>query len=468
MLFLHFVYRLVWGIPALALIIGVGIYISRKTGFVQFRLFPAAMSTFGKMLTRKDAENRGSFRALCTALGATVGTGNIVGVAGAICMGGPGAIFWMWICGLLGMATKFAEVTLAQRYRIQSEGGTLGGPMYMICYGMGQKWRPLAVSYCVFGMLASFGVGNMAQVNAVLSGIHGVALQRGTTLSFRHDMALGLILMVLTGAVLLGGAKRIGGAAQLLIPSVSCLYILLCLGVLCFRFHRIPMAFACIFRGAFSPEAVTGGVLGSVLCALRIGCARGVFTNEAGMGTASMAHACADPAHPVEQGLMGIVEVFLDTIVLCTMTALVILVSGVEIPYGMDQGGMLTVLAFSCVYGSAASLMLSVAMGCFAFATILGWGLYGMCCARFLFGRQVQIPFALLQTAAVLLGAAVDTESVWLVSELFNGLMAIPNLIVLAALTSELARLTNEYEYKIGSFAAKGGNYADFHQCKPL
>ena len=463
------VHGAVWGIPMLVLILWVGLRITVKTGFAQFRLLPEALMEFLQKFRKKDyAHGVSPFRALCTALGATVGTGNIVGVAGAICLGGPGAVFWMWVCGLIAMGTKFAEATLAVRYRQRIDGETVGGPMYMILQGMGEKWHGLAAVYCCFGLIASFGVGNMAQVNAVISGINSVLASAGGTETLRRNLGIGLILAVLIGSVLMGGAGRIGEVAELLVPFASVFYIILCCTVLILQRDAIGNAFRVIIEGAFSPEAVTGGAVGSVFGALRVGCSRGIFTNEAGMGTASMAHASAEVDHPVEQGLMGIVEVFLDTILLCTLTALVILVSGVPVPYGTDGGGTLTVTAFSGVLGNGVAIALTAAICCFAFASVLGWGLYGMRCVQFLFGPAAWEAFAAAQTAVVILGAILNTEIIWLLSELFNGLMAIPNLLILAVLTPEHSRLTKEYKKKSGGKAAEGGHYANFHQCQPL
>lgn len=462
------VHGVVWGIPMLVLILGVGLWITVHSGFAQLRFFPAAVREFLRSFRNRDTcSGSSSFRALCTALGATVGTGNIVGVAGAICMGGPGAIFWMWICGLLAMGTKFAEAVLAVRYRRGTEQFE-GGPMYMITDGLPQRWHFLAVFYCFFGVIAAFGVGNAVQVNAVISGINSVLLQWGHPETMRRNLAMGLILAVVAGSVLMGGAERIGAAAEMLVPFVSLFYIGLCVCVLILRSDRIAAAFYAILQGAFSPHAVTGGAVGTVLLSLRVGCSRGVFTNEAGMGTASIAHAGADVSHPVQQGLMGIMEVFLDTIVLCTLTALVILVSGISVPYGRDLGGSVTIAAFSGVCGDWVCIALAASLCCFAFATILGWGLYGSRCAQFLFGPGVWQTFAFAQTAAVIVGAVLKTETLWLMAELFNGLMAIPNLIALAALTPELSRLIKEYIKKEGGAAAEGGNHADFHQCQPL
>lgn len=433
--------EIIWGVPALILILSVGLYLSIRLGFPQITLFLQAVKAFHRRLfPGKRGDSKSSFQALCTALAATVGTGNLVGVAGALCLGGPGAIFWMWICGLLGMATKYAEATLAVRYRIKAADGYAGGPMYVITQALGSKFRPLAAAYSLFGIIAAFGVGNAAQINAVICA--GNALFQGE--SRGRNLIMGFLLAVLVGSMLLGGAKRIGAAAEKLVPLLAAAYILLCGGVLAVKASAIPGAFAAIVEGAFSPKAVTGGMLGSAFQALRIGCSRGVFTNEAGMGTASMAHASADVAHPTDQGLMGIMEVFLDTILICSLTALVILVSGVPIPYGVDAAGELTNAAFSVVYGRFADLFLAISLICFAVATVLGWGLYGGRCAQFLFGPKAWRYFAYAQSIAVVFGAVLDTELIWQLSELFNGLMAIPNLLTLAVLAPELRRLTLE------------------------
>ena len=464
--FLLFLHRCLWGLPVLALIIGTGLYISIRTGFVQIRLLPRALRTLLNHLRSPSEENGVSpFQALCTALAATVGTGNLVGVAGAICLGGPGAIFWMWICGILGMGLKYAEVTLALCFR--GSAGT-GGPMYLIQNGMKPKWRPLAYAYALFGVIASFGVGNATQVGAVISSVRSLLESFGRVPSPRQELGLGIAMAVLVGAVLLGGAKRIASAAEKLIPFAAGAYILLCVWILMIRYDAIADAFCQIMAGAMNPRAVTGGIIGTSMQALRVGCARGVFTNEAGMGTASMAHACAQPKHPAEQGLLGIVEVFLDTIVICTLTALVILVSGVPIPYGTDAGGSLTSAAFSAVCSSWVHYLLTAALCCFAFATILGWGLYGVRCAQFLFKKDLWIVFSVCQTAMVALAPLIRTETLWLFAEVVNGAMAIPNLIALMALTPKLSRFTLEYERKSGNNSPVEVPYADFHQRKPL
>ncbi len=469
--FLSWLNAIVWGAPALLLIIGIGLFLSFQLGFVQLSLLPAALKAFlSKLSSHSDTEGASSFRALCTALAATVGTGNLVGVAGAICLGGPGAIFWMWVCGILGMVTKFAEATLAVRYRVKTESGYVGGPMYMMTEGLGEKFRPLALCYCAFGVIAAFGVGNATQINAVVTSINGCISRFGGRPTREGNLILGILLAGLVGAMLFGGAKRIGSAAEKLVPFVSVLYIAMCAGVLIVRARHVPSAFLAIVEGAFSPRAVTGGMLGSSYQALRVGCSRGIFTNEAGMGTASIAHAGAEVSHPAQQGLMGIMEVFLDTMVICTLSALVILCSGVPIPYGTDVGGELTMDAFVRVYGEGAALLLALSLCCFAIATILGWGLYGARCAQFLFGERAWKFFALAQTGAVIFGSVQNAATLWLLAETVNGLMAIPNLITLGALTPELKRLVKEYKESIqkNGPAVHGGYHADFHQCQPL
>jgi len=443
--------RTVWGPPTLTLILGVGFLFSFRTRFAQLRLFPRAVRYFlSRLKPGKDSSGVSSFQALCTALAATVGTGNLVGVAGAIALGGPGSIFWMWICALLGMMTKFAEATLAVFFRRTDGDETVGGPMYMIRRGLSCRWHPLATVYCIFGIFASFGVGNATQVNALITGVNQAAQFFGVSFSVRGNLLLAVALAVAIGVLLFGGAKRIGNAAELLVPLVSCVYLALCCCILIQRRGEIPGALAAIVGGAFSPGAVTGGVLGSVFQTMRTGVSRGVFTNEAGMGTASIAHASARVEHPAQQGLMGMMEVFLDTIVICTMTALVILVSGVEIPYGVDAGAALTIRAFSAVCGDWVSVFLALALCCFAFATILGWGLYGARCAQFLFGRRIWKPYVLAQSGMVILAAVLKTGTIWSLAEILNGLMAVPNLIALVGLRRKLYELTFEYERKCG------------------
>ena len=446
---LEWVNSIIWGVPALALILGVGIFLSIKTKFLQIRLFPNALRHFFSQFKRRKTNTEGisPYRALCTALGATVGTGNLAGVAGAIALGGPGVVFWMWVCGIVGMVTKFAEITLAMKYRVKNSNGEyIGGPMLMIRQGMEKKWHFLAYLYAFMGVVASFGVGNATQVNAVIGGIEEAASAFGISLLSKERFLLASGISVLILTVLLGGAKRIGKTAEGIIPFVAAGYILFAVFVLVVRYKMIPEAFAAIVRGAFTPGAVTGGMIASAFTAMRVGAARGVFTNEAGMGTASIAHASAEVDNRIHQGFMGIIEVFIDTIVICTLTALVILCSGVSVPYGTDVGISLTSQAFSVVCGKWINIPIAFALSAFALATILGWSLYGLRCAQFLFGDGIWKRFVILQGLSVLVGAMLKTSTVWILAEIVNGLMAIPNLIALFALTPELLLFLEEYE----------------------
>lgn len=446
--YLEFVNSLLWGIPVLLLILAVGVGITVRTGFPQFQFFSAAVKSFLQSFKKGGtADGISPYRALCTALAATVGTGNLAGVAGAIAIGGPGAVFWMWVCAILGMATKFAEAVLSVRYRQTGKDGLFrGGPMYMVKNGMGAKWQFLAGFYCFFGVVAAFGVGSATQVNAVLGGIHGVMTMLGAHGSKLLDLLIGIAIAVSICFATLGGVKRIGAISAFIVPFASVFYILLCFGVLITRASALPGVFSAIVEGAFNPKSVTGGVVGSAFLSLRIGASRGVFSNEAGMGTAAIAHASANVVHPVQQGFMGILEVFIDTIVICTMTALTILLSGIRIPYGKDHGIQITVDALSSVYGSWVSVPIAISLVCFAVATMLGWGLYGMRCAQYLFGENAWKRFAVVQSISIVIGAVLSTGTVWTLSEIANGLMAIPNLIILTNLMPELIRLTSEYK----------------------
>lgn len=438
----------VWGVPTLLLILGMGLYLTIRTGCVQLWLFPEAIKRFFSIKKRKQkGEGPSAFRALCTALAATVGTGNLAGVAGAIAIGGPGAVFWMWVFAFLGMAIKFAEATLAVRFRQRnSKAEPVGGPMYMIRMGLPKGWHWLAGVYCFFGVVAAFGVGNATQINTVVTSISSTVKAFGGSVGESFDWILGLLLALLILWLLLGGADKIGKVAEGLVPAVAAGYLLLCISVLVICYDRILPSLTIIVTSAFSPKAATGGAVGSFLACLRTGASRGVFTNEAGMGTASIAHASAQVDHPCEQGQMGIIEVFLDTIVICTMTALVILCSGVPVPYGKDTGVVLTNHAFSQVLGPWAEIFLSATLCLLALATVLGWGLYGARCAQYLFGDGAWLPFVLLQGAAVVVGSVLGTGTVWVLAEAVNGLMAIPNLIALAWLSPELLRLTKQYK----------------------
>ena len=442
----------IWGVPAMICIIGVGLFLSLRTRFIQIRRFPYAIrTTLGRMFSKKDASEGAitPFQAVCTALAATVGTGNIAGVAGAIAIGGPGAVFWMWISAFLGMCTKFSEVTLAVHFRETNPDGDLaGGPMYYIKNGLGKKWMWLAYLFSIFGILTVFGTGNATQVNtittAVRSALTGYGILPDSAVG-TFNLAMGILLASSVALVLLGGIKRIGSVAEKLVPFMALLYILLSFGVVFFHLENVPGVFSSIIQGAFSPSAVTGGVVGSFFTSMKRGVSRGIFSNEAGLGTGSIAHACADTDNPVHQGMFGIFEVFADTIVICTLTALVILCSGIPITYGQDAGAVLTILGFTSTYGNWVSIFTAIAMCCFAFSTILGWGLYGARCVEFLLSAAFIKPFMVIYALVSIPGATMDLGLLWSIADTFNGLMSIPNLIAVFLLSGTVIRLTREY-----------------------
>ena len=442
----------IWGVPAMVCIFGVGLYLSIRTNFLQIRKFPYAIkTTLGRIFRKRDASDGAitPFQAVCTALAATVGTGNIAGVAGAIAIGGPGAIFWMWVSALFGMCTKYAEVTLAVHYReINANGELVGGPMYYIKNGLNKKWHWLAYLFAAFGVLTVFGTGNATQVNTITTAINSALLNynviRESAVS-TSNLIIGIIIAILIAMILLGGIKRIGHVTEKLVPFMALLYILLGLGVILLNIQNVPSVFASIFRGAFQPRAVTGGIVLSMFTSLKKGVSRGIFSNEAGLGTGSIAHACADTKKPVKQGMFGIFEVFADTIVICTLTALVILVSGVPVNYGAAAGAELTISGFTSTYGNWISVFTAVAMCCFAFSTIIGWGLYGARCIEFLFSEKVVKPFMIAYSLVAIIGATVDLGLLWSIAETFNGLMAIPNLIGIFLLSGTAIALTKEY-----------------------
>ncbi len=442
----------IWGVPAMICIIGVGLYLSIRTRFIQIRKFPYAMkTTIGRMTHKREASDGSMtpFQAVCTALAATVGTGNIAGVAGALAIGGPGAIFWMWVSAFLGMCTKFSEVTLAVHFRERNaEGDLVGGPMYYIKNGLGKNWQWLAVIFSIFGVLTVFGTGNATQVNTIIASINSALLNYNLINENSiptSNLILGIVIAFLVGLVLLGGIKRIGMVTERLVPFMAILYILLSLGVIILHFDRVPAVFSSIINGAFHPSAVTGGVVGSFFLSLQKGVSRGIFSNEAGLGTGSIAHACADTKKPVKQGFFGIFEVFADTIIICTFTALVILCSGISVPYGNAAGAELTIEGFTSTYGNWVSIFTAISMCCFAFSTIIGWGLYGARCIEFLFSSKVIKPFMFVYSLVAILGATVDLGLLWSIAETFNGLMAIPNLIALFLLSGTVAKLVKEY-----------------------
>ena len=442
----------IWGIPAMACIIGVGLYLAIRSGFLQIRKFGYALkNTVGRVFQKTQAAE-GSitpFQAVCTALAATVGTGNIAGVAGAIAIGGPGAVFWMWISALLGMGTKFAEVTLAVHFRERNyKGDYVGGPMYYIKNGLGKKWMWLAYLYAFFGVCAVFGTGNATQVNTITAAVNTALINYGLLTADStagSNLIIGVFIAIIVALILIGGVKRIGKVSEKLVPLMALLYVVLGLGLIIMKVNMVPAVFVSIFRGAFQPAAVTGGVVGSFFVSMQKGVSRGIFSNEAGLGTGSIAHACADTSDPVKQGMFGIFEVFMDTIVICTMTALIILLSGVTVPYGQAAGAELTISGFTTVYGNWVSIFTAIAMCCFAFSTIVGWGLYGARCAEFLLGSKILLPFNIAYSLVSIVGATVNLGLIWGISDTFNGFMTVPNLISVFLLTPVVLKLTKEH-----------------------
>ena len=347
------------------------------------------------------------------------------------------------------MCTKYAEVTLAVHYReINANGELVGGPMYYIKNGLSKKWHWLAYLFAAFGVLTVFGTGNATQVNTITTAINSALLNYNViseSAVSTSNLIIGIIIAILIAMILLGGIKRIGHVTEKLVPFMALLYILLGLGVILLNIQNVPAVFASIFRGAFQPRSVTGGIVLSMFTSLKKGVSRGIFSNEAGLGTGSIAHACADTKKPVKQGMFGIFEVFTDTIVICTLTALVILCSGVAVDYGKAAGAELTILGFTSTYGSWVSIFTAVAMCCFAFSTAVGWGLYGARCIEFLFSEKVIKPFMVIYSLVAILGATANLGLMWSIAETFNGLMAIPNLIALFLLSGTVVKLTKEY-----------------------
>ncbi|NLT13665.1 MAG: sodium:alanine symporter family protein, partial [Clostridiales bacterium] len=444
----------VWGIPMLVLIIGTGLYLSFRTGFLQIFEFRYAMkNTIGKAFKKQKAA-KGTvtpFQALTTALAATVGTGNIAGITTAVTLGGAGSIFWLWISALIGMCTKYAEVVLAVRFRERNKAGEwAGGPMYYIQNGLGKRFKWLAAIFCVFGAAAALGSGNAVQVGNMTSSINstiqeflpGAAQYKGTI-----SLVIGLIVAALTALTLFGGVGRIGRVTELIVPFMAAAYILASLAVIAVNIDGLGAAFMRIFREAFTPQAAAGGAAGiSIRTAIGWGFRRGVFSNEAGLGSAPIAHASSSETNPVKQGLYGIFEVFLDTIVICTITGLTLLMSGIDLDYGTSGSIALNISAFATVFGGkAAGVIISVGMSLFAVATVFGWALYGVRCAEFLFGARCIKAYQLIYVLVVVAGATLDLDVIWQIADTFNGLMAIPNLIAVLALSGVVIKLTKAH-----------------------
>ena len=439
-----------WGPIMLALLVGTGVFLTIRTGFIQVSRFGWIMKkTIGsvfKKSDKKDNQNLTPFQAMCTAMAGTVGTGNIAGVTGAVFVGGPGAAFWMWVSAFFGMCTKYAEIALAMKYREKdAKGAYHGGPMYYITNGLGRSWKWLAVIFAVLGGLASFGIGNISQSNEIAGAM--------TSLFNVPPIATGAGLAVLVAIIILGGVKRIGTVTSYLVPVMSCFYILAGIAVILMRITSVPAAFVTIITSAFSMKAVGGGVFGyAIMLAIRQGFARGVFSNEAGLGSAPIAHATSTTREPVEQAVWGVFEVFVDTIIICTITCLTVVLSGMEL--GEDalaqyaSKGAAAVAAFNSVLpGNIAGTIIQISLLFFALSTIISWSYYGTQCWGYLTGNSkvVELAYKVISILVCVVGATGSGKLMWDISDTLNGLMAIPNLIALLALSGVVAKITKDY-----------------------
>lgn len=444
----------VWGPIMLALLVGTGVFLTCRTGWVQVRRFGYIMKNTVGSLFRKSDKDHGSnlspFQAVTTALAGTVGTGNIAGVTGAIFVGGPGAVFWMWVSAFFGMCTKYAEIALALQYRVTDEKGAhKGGPMYYIENGLGKSWKPLAVLFSILGGLASFGIGNIAQSSEIAGAMDG--------LFGMNSMVTGVLLAVVVGIVVIGGVKRIGQVASYLVPFMAIFYILAGVVVIVMRIGDVPAVLANIFTSAFSFESVGGGVFGyAIMVAMKQGFARGVFSNEAGLGSAPIAHAASSTDEPVEQAMWGVFEVFIDTIIICTITSLTVLLSGLELGEGAlatyASKGAAAVQAFNTILpGELGGLIIQISLLFFALSTILSWSYYGERCWGYLTkdNRAVQIVYKAAFVLMCIVGATGSGQLMWDIADTLNGMMAIPNLIGLLALSGVVAKLSRNYFSKV-------------------
>ncbi len=431
-----------------------GIYFTIRNRGMQFTKFGYVLkNTIGKIFHKQTVQEGAvsPFQALTTALAATVGTGNIIGTTQAIAMGGYGAIFWLWVAALLGMIIKYSEVTLSVHFRERNKKGDwVGGPMYYIVNGLGKNWKWLAVLFAIFATLASFGIGNLSQANSITGSINNalsafipsLASHKGTI-----SLVVGILIALLTAIALFGGIRRIGKITELLVPVMSVFYIVFTLVIIFINYANIGNAFKLIFTAAFNTKAVMGAATGIALKeALVWGLRRSAFSNEAGLGSAAIAHAAAETEGPVQQGLFGVFEVFVDTLVICTLTGLTVIVSGVDIAFGVKPGSDIITNAFATVFGDRfASLFVAIALMFFAYSTILGWSLYGTRCIEYLFGLKATKVYQLIFVVMIVVGATTSLDVVWDVTDTFNGLMAIPNFIALFALSGVVAKLTKEH-----------------------
>lgn len=439
-----------WGPVMLVLLVGTGIFLTIRTGCIQVRRFGYIMkNTVGSLFKKKDKDhgsNLSPFQAVTTALAGTVGTGNIAGVTGAIFAGGPGAVFWMWVSAFFGMCTKYAEIALAMKFRNTDEKGVhKGGPMYYIENGLGKNWKWLAVIFAILGGLASFGIGNIAQTNEIAGAMNGL---------FGLDpLITGIILAVVVAIVVIGGVKRIGQVTSYLVPFMAIFYILAGIILIVMSIPQLPAAFGAIFRNAFSLKSVGGGIFGyAIMLAMKNGFARGVFSNEAGLGSAPIAHAASSTEEPAEQAMWGVFEVFIDTIVICTITALAVILSGVlDVAGGLDafaSKGAAAAAAFNAILpGTIGGIIIQISLIFFALSTVLSWSYYGERCWGYLTrdNKVVNLIYKIIFVLVCIVGATGSGNLMWSISDTLNGLMAIPNLIALLFLSGVVAKITKEY-----------------------
>lgn len=465
-----------WGPIILILLTGTGLYLSIRLGFLQFRKFGYAMkNTIGKVFKKGEKAGAGEvtpWQSVTTALAATVGTGNIAGVAGAIAIGGPGAVFWMWVSALLGMCTKYAEVVLAVQFRERdSDGDRAGGPMYYIKNGLGKSWKWLGVIFSIFGALAAFGIGNATQVNSISGSINNAITtfggSNGADITFLGStfstttLIVGIVVAIIIAIVVIGGVKTVGSVTETLVPVMSVVYIVAALVVVFLNIKYIPNVFGMIFKGAFNPSAVTGGVIGSMMICITKGISRGCFSNEAGLGSAPIAHAGSSEKEPVKQGMFGIFEVFMDTIVICSLTALVVLLGqcagGINIEWGTGADGTTVAAAMGAAFGNAkiGAIILAVCLSLFALSTIISWSLYGTRCMAFLCDNKdlPVIIYKVIFVAFTIIGCTLSLNDAWNLADALNGLMSIPNLIALLVLSPIVIKLTKDF------FAGKTSEY---------
>ena len=432
---------MLWGSwITLAVLLGVGLYLTIRLGFIQILGFRHSLHVLqGRYACKEDKGDVSHFQALSTALSATVGTGNIAGVATAISLGGPGALFWMWVTALFGMATKFTESTLALKFREIDENGVSGGPMYTLLNGL--KMKRTAMLFALFAAIASFGIGNLVQVNSVVDGLSFIAPDIK-----QYSWLVGITMALLVGMVILGGVKRIARVASTIVPFMAVAYIMVAMSVLLNEYRQIPAAFMTIFNHALNPWAVGGAAVGE---AIRWGVARGLFSNEAGLGSSPMAHAAATTNEPVREGLVAMMEPFVDTLVICTMTGLAIVVTGAYLTAPEEVvGASLTAYAFSQSIGDSGAMIVGGGLALFAFSTIIAWSYYGDRSVKFMFGEKAVLPYRLVYTLLIVVGAIVPLQLVWNIADITNILMAIPNLLALVLLAGLVKKLKNEYMRK--------------------